>query len=142
MNKITNRNIFNVVYRNYTQSEFLVTLWYNLPIEQYTVLLSIGLFIPLSPGDVLAVPPYTRLLLDVHITNTLLYHSNLRFSSRMPELELLIIDCFIKQLIAYDIVDSILFVLLIFIEKICPRHFRRWAGYYAHTRKKKKDLRF
>ena len=22
----------------------------------------------------------------------------------------------------------------------CPRHFRRWAGLHAHTRKKKKDL--
>ena len=79
----------------------------------------------------------TRSLLDVHITNILLYHSNLPFSSRMPELELLIIDCFIKQLIVYNIVGSILFVLFIFIAKICPRHFRRWAGYYAHTRKKK-----
>ena len=59
----------------------------------------------------------------------------------MPELKLLIIDCFIKQLIVYNIVDSILFVLLIFIEKICPGHFRRWAGYYAHTSKKGKRLR-
>ena len=56
----------------------------------------------------------------------------------MPELELFIIDCFIKQLIVYSIVDSILFVLFVFIENICPRHFLRWAGYYAHTRKKLK----
>ena len=24
-----------------------------------------------------------------------------------------------------------------FTEKICPRHFRRWAGLHVHTRKKK-----
>ena len=33
--------------------------------------------------------------------------------------------------------------ILIFTEKICSRHFRCWAGFHAHTRKKKDlgDLR-
>ena len=105
--------------------------------KKYTVLLSISLSISLSPWDVWLFL-HTQDCFQMYESQTpFLQHSNLPFSSGILELELSIIDRLIKQLIVHDIVDSILFILFMFIEKRCPRHFRRCAGFYAHTNKKK-----